>query len=77
MPEIYLVAPQGRLYRVKRQFGGFGQSSAAANAAAQNQYYGPSGFGGGAAHGQAQAFNSQGPLGGFGASSAGMIKSDI
>lgn len=71
-PELYLVAPQGRLYRVKRQFGGgFGQSSALANAASQGQYYGPGGFGGGAAHAQGQAFQSQGPLGGFGASAAG------
>ncbi|XP_063703910.1 uncharacterized protein LOC134833509 [Culicoides brevitarsis] len=74
-PEVLIVAPQGRLYRAKRQFrpggGGFGQSSALANAAAQNQYFGPNGFGGGAAHAQGQAFQSQGPLGGFGASHAG------
>lgn len=67
----YIVAPQGRLYRDKRQFGGFGQSSALANAASQGQYFGPQGFGGGAANAQGQAFQSNGPLGGFGASAAG------
>lgn len=46
------------------------QSSSAANANAQNQYFGPGGFGGSAANAQAQGFQSQGPLGGFGASSA-------
>jgi len=70
VPVVYLVAPQGRLYRVKRQFGGFGgfgQESSAANANAQNQYFGPNGFGASAANANAQNFQTQGPFGGFGA----------
>lgn len=40
--ELYLVAPQGRLYRVKRQFGGFGASSG--QAGSQSFNYSPQGF---------------------------------
>jgi hypothetical protein len=42
-----------------------------ANAASQNQHFGPQGFGGAAAAAQGQAFESHGPLGGFGASATG------
>lgn len=57
--------------RVKRQFGGgFGASSAQANANAFNQNFGPQGFGASAANAGAQSFFNQGPGGGFGASAA-------
>ncbi|EAT47641.1 AAEL001271-PA [Aedes aegypti] len=56
--------------RVKRQFGGFGASSAQANANAFNQQFGPNGFGASAANAGAQSFFNQGPGGGFGASAA-------
>lgn len=40
--ELYLVAPQGRLYRAKRQFGNFGASSG--QAGSQSFNYSPQGF---------------------------------
>lgn len=55
------------------RFGGggdYGQSSAMANANANNFHSGPGGFGSSQANAGAQAFRSQGPLGGFGASAA-------
>lgn len=48
----------------------YGQSSAAANANANSQQFGPNGFGASQAGAGAQSFQSQGPLGGFGASSS-------
>lgn len=66
-----ILAPVVEHHRVKRQFG---QSQAAANAAAQQNYNnGPHGFGNSAANAQAQAFNAQGPSGSFGASAAGTV----
>lgn len=59
--------------RVKRQFNQYGQSQAAANAAAQQNYNNLYGFGNSAANAQSQAFNAQGPSGGFGASAAGSL----
>ncbi|XP_037933062.1 uncharacterized protein LOC119667808 [Teleopsis dalmanni] len=51
----------------------YGQSQAAANAAANNNYQNPFGFGASQANAQSQAFNAQGPSGSFGASSAGSV----
>uniref|UniRef100_A0A182N9K3 Transmembrane protein n=1 Tax=Anopheles dirus TaxID=7168 RepID=A0A182N9K3_9DIPT len=65
-----LVPPEAALVRQKRQFGGFGASSAQANANAFNQQFGPNGFGASAANAGAQSFYNQGPGGGFGASAA-------
>lgn len=54
--------------RVKRQFG---QSQAAANAAAHQNSITNAGLHSSAANAQAQAFNAHGPSGSFGASAAG------
>uniref|UniRef100_A0A336M8G2 CSON013618 protein n=1 Tax=Culicoides sonorensis TaxID=179676 RepID=A0A336M8G2_CULSO len=48
--ELYLVAPQGRLYRVKRQYGGYpgygggGFGASAGQAGSQSFNYSPQGF---------------------------------
>uniref|UniRef100_A0A336MCU1 CSON013619 protein n=1 Tax=Culicoides sonorensis TaxID=179676 RepID=A0A336MCU1_CULSO len=45
--DLYILAPQGRLYRVKRQWGGFGGGgfgASAANAGSQSFNYSPQGF---------------------------------
>lgn len=47
--ELYLVAPQGRLYRAKRQYGGYGGlgggfGASAANAGSNSFNYSPQGF---------------------------------
>lgn len=46
--ELYLVAPQGRLYRAKRQYGGYGDfggfGASSSNAGSNSFDYSPRGF---------------------------------
>lgn len=54
-------------------FDGFGSSQSQANANANSHHFGPRGFGAAAANSQAQGFQSQSPLGNFGASATGAL----
>lgn len=44
--DLYIVAPQGRLYRAKRQWGGYGGNfgASSSNAGSQSINYSPQGF---------------------------------